>query len=104
MDEVPPSGHPAAAEQLYADMAAYDGNLSSTSLNTTSTIGADPNLSSDAAEEKRLKRMRRNRESAAQSRNRKKQYVEELEAQVQQLEDAVNGLHNENCELRREQG
>ena len=37
-------------------------------------------LPKDSAEEKRLKRMRRNRESAAQSRNRKKQYVDSLES------------------------
>ena len=36
----------------------------------------------DSAEEKRVKRMRRNRESAAQSRNRKKQYVDSLEGEI----------------------
>ena len=41
-----------------------------------------PDDESESAEDKRLKRMRRNRESAAMSRNRKKQYVEDLEAQV----------------------
>ena len=34
----------------------------------------------NSIEEKHLKRMRRNRESAAMSRNRKKNYIEELEA------------------------
>ena len=56
----------------------------------------------DSAEEKRLKRMRRNRESAAMSRNRKKQYVEELEARVAALNETVQSLHSENFELRRE--
>jgi len=56
----------------------------------------------DSTEEKRLKRMRRNRESAAQSRNRKKQYVEELEAQVRDLQSSVGQLQSENFELRRE--
>lgn len=65
-------------------------------------MGANMDQPNDSAEEKRLKRMRRNRESAAQSRNRKKQYVEELEAQVRHLEETVNGLHAENFELRRE--
>jgi len=46
--------------------------------------------------------MRRNRESAAQSRNRKKQYVEELESQVKTLEEQVTALHQENVDLRRE--
>jgi len=56
----------------------------------------------DPFEEKRLKRMRRNRESAAQSRNRKKQYVEELEEQVRTLEQTVGQLTNENFELKQE--
>lgn len=61
--------------------------------------GGDP---SETAEEKRLRRMRRNRESAAVSRNRKKQYVEELEAHVACLNHAVRTLKHENAELRRE--
>ena len=63
---------------------------------------ADSYAAADSAEEKRLKRMRRNRESAAQSRNRKKQYVEELESQVRALESQVGVLHRENIDLRRE--
>jgi len=63
----------------------------------------DPNDNpNDTIDEKRLKRMRRNRESAAQSRNRKKQYVEELESQVKTLEEQVTALHQENIDLRRE--
>jgi len=46
--------------------------------------------------------MRRNRESAAMSRTRKKQYVEELEAQVACLHDAVRSLKTQNLELRLE--
>lgn len=60
--------------------------------------GDDPN---ESAEEKRLKRMRRNRESAAMSRSRKKQYVEELEAQVAFLQESVRALQSQNVELRR---
>ena len=56
----------------------------------------------DSAEEKRLKRMRRNRESAAQSRNRKKQYVDSLESEIRQLKGTINSLTSENYELRRE--
>ena len=56
----------------------------------------------ETAEEKRLRRMRRNRESAAQSRNRKKQYVEELEAQVAGLQNVVRALKTENDKLRRD--
>ena len=39
-------------------------------------------------EEKHLKCMRRNRESAAMSRNRKKCYIEELEARTEAGDDA----------------
>ena len=46
--------------------------------------------------------MRRNRESAAQSRNRKKQYVEKLEGDVKQLKAQVNQLSELNYHLRRE--
>lgn len=57
----------------------------------------------DTAEEKRLKRMRRNRESAAQSRNRKKQYVDSLESEIRQLKTTISGLTSENYELKKEQ-
>jgi len=67
-----------------------------TSLEMSSTAVAE------TTEEKRLKRMRRNRESAAMSRNRKKQYVEELEAQVANLHKRVQLLQSENVVLRRE--
>jgi len=63
--------------------------------------GADDGVG-ESAEDKRLKRMRRNRESAAMSRNRKKQYVEELEAQVASLNETVRSLQTENFDLRRE--
>ena len=56
----------------------------------------------DNAEEKRLKRMRRNRESAAQSRNRKKQYVDSLESEIRNLKSTISNLSSENYELRRE--
>ena len=48
----------------------------------------DLDADTDSAEDKRLKRMRRNRESAAMSRHRKKQYVEDLEAQVAFLKES----------------
>lgn len=56
----------------------------------------------DPAEEKRLKRMRRNRESAAMSRNRKKAYIEELEAKVAALSSSVQALQSENWTLKQE--
>jgi hypothetical protein len=63
---------------------------------------AEDESSLDTTEEKRLKRMRRNRESAAQSRNRKKQYVDSLESEIRALKSTINNLTSENYELRRE--
>ena len=62
----------------------------------------DEGAGGDTTEEKRLKRMRRNRESAAQSRNRKKQYVDSLESEIRQLKSTINNLTSDNFELRRE--
>jgi len=44
--------------------------------------------------------MRRNRDSAALSRHRKKQHVENLESQVASLQEAVRSLIAQNQELR----
>lgn len=46
--------------------------------------------------------MRRNRESAAMSRNRKKNYIEELEAKVAKLTETVKLLESENITLQHE--
>ena len=54
----------------------------------------------DSAEDKHLRRMRRNRDSAALSRHRKKQHVENLESQVASLQEAVRSLIAQNQELR----
>jgi len=51
-------------------------------------------------EDKQLRRMRRNRDSAAASRNRKKQHVDNLECQVASLYKAIHHLQTENHELR----
>lgn len=64
--------------------------------------GGDGDGSGDPLEQKRLKRMRRNRESAAMSRNRKKAYIEELEAKVAALKASVHQLQSENHTLKQE--
>merc|ERR1719399_710422 len=56
----------------------------------------------DPIEEKRLKRMRRNRESAAMSRNQKKMYIEELETKVANLAHTIGLLRSENWSLKEE--
>ena len=54
----------------------------------------------DPLEEKRLKRMRRNRESAAMSRERKKAYIEQLESKLSELSALASQLRSENDALR----
>lgn len=93
MDAGPSNLQPSAELSMVGD-AVVDVGVSG-----GGAIGDD---ATDTAEEKRLKRMRRNRDSAALSRNRKKQYVESLEAQITSLQDTVKQLHGENYELRRE--
>lgn len=101
-----------SSSTVHAVVAPDDGS-SSSAFHPAMSMGVHDSMESnmvyddgegglDSTEEKRLKRMRRNRESAAQSRNRKKQYVEELEGQVKSLEDQVTALHQENYDLRRE--
>ena len=89
------------------DMSAIDAELAMKSAAAAAGAGLlglddEDAPENETAEEKRLRRMRRNRESAAMSRNRKKQYVEELEAQVAQLHEITRTLKSENFELRRE--
>lgn len=71
---------------------------------SASASGAEENRDSslDPTEEKRLKRMRRNRESAAMSRNRKKAYIEELETKVACISNSLSMLQGENGRLKEE--
>mmetsp|Transcript_41149 Transcript_41149/g.99811 ORF Transcript_41149/g.99811 Transcript_41149/m.99811 type:complete len:476 (+) Transcript_41149:578-2005(+) len=79
-----------------ADDMCSDGECGSSPMLDALGQPLDPN------EEKRLKRMRRNRESAAMSRNRKKMYVEELEARVVELTANVHQLQQQNAALQQE--
>lgn len=56
--------------------------------------------SMDPSEAKRQKRMRRNRESAAMSRERKKAYIEQLESKLSELSALASQLRSENDALR----
>ena len=56
--------------------------------------------SMDPSEAKRQKRMRRNRESAAMSRERKKAYIEQLESKLSELSAMASTLRSENDALR----
>jgi hypothetical protein len=56
-----------------------------------------------AVEEKEVKRQRRlikNRESAHASRQRKREFLEELQAQINELKDERDSLRADNCRLR----
>jgi hypothetical protein len=81
--------------------------LNMPSMGTHATVGEAEDLEQapsegfdDSAEDKHLRRMRRNRDSAALSRHRKKQHVENLESQVASLQEAVRSLIAQNQELR----
>ena len=91
--------------------SALGGRLDVTSMNECAGKDMDPrDLDDEAAdpnetpEERQERRMRRNRMSAAISRTRKRQYVQELEAQVASLHDMVRSLKNQNVELRQHFG
>jgi hypothetical protein len=89
-----------------------DGDISPALTAQTSCVSEDEQVneySLDSArqgpteiEDKHLRRMKRNRESAALSRSRKKAYVEELLAKVQELDAKVLALQSENAHLKRE--
>ena len=55
-------------------------------------------------DDKKARRMRRNRESAAASRDRRKTYIEELEGKVRDLEDMAAALRSDNLALKRKCG
>jgi len=92
--------------------SVQDGDVSPALTAQTTCVSEDEQVkeySLDSArecpsdnEDKHLKRMKRNRESAALSRSRKKQYVEELLAKVQELDATVHALQTENAQLKRE--
>merc|ERR1719378_1643258 len=69
-----------------------------------SDSGSDAEAGMEPAEAKPMKRMRRNRESAAMSRERKKAYIEELELKLASLNSTVEQLRCENEALRAGRG
>lgn len=87
--ETPPPNARAIAEPSTPSKRASPTELS---------IDLDPNM--DPQEAKRVKRMKRNRESAAMSRERKKLYIEELETKLAALNATVQRLQAENEALR----
>ena len=84
---------------------SQDESDGSSTTTTTGCEADDGSVGEDEAQEdehKCLKRMLRNRESAAASRNRKKQHVQRLETTIAELQESVCSLQKENTELRRE--
>jgi len=80
---------------------ASDGEMVSDDLETDLPIATSTAASPGDDNSKRVQRMMRNRASAAESRKRKRKQVEECEALVQSLKDAVKKLQEQNDELRR---
>jgi len=82
----PSEAPPAADAETEEDAAAADGT---------------PPADVDAAEDKRMQRMMRNRASAAESRKRKRKQMEEYETLVKTLHERVAELERQNSELRK---
>jgi len=79
------------------------GELDPTETKENAADAADdelPAMDNELQEHKRSERIRRNRESAAQSRKRKRQHVEELEALAATLRSKAQSLREQNVELR----
>lgn len=80
-------------ESVKLDLSAFDEELNTTSDDPAAASGMD---------KKKYDRMMRNRASAAQSRKRKRQHVEELQALVARLKEELQALKKENMELRQD--
>merc|ERR1719231_984539 len=100
---------PSAPETLVSDDGAPEAPESTMIPCTSGGESADtegapqgPIAEGDSSEQKRHQRMMRNRASAAQSRKRKRQQVEELEAMVASLKESVRALTQSNNELKRD--
>ena len=87
-----------------APLSAFDDNDDKDdSPAPSSSSGASTSSSPtplDAVAQKRMTRMMRNRQSAAASRERKREYVASLEGQVHELSNFVKKLREENSLLR----
>jgi hypothetical protein len=86
-----------------APLSAFDDNDDDGSPAASSSDGASVVSSPtpiDAAMDKRMTRMMRNRQSAATSRERKRKYIASLEDQVNDLSNQVKKLCEENSLLR----
>ena len=97
----PPSG---AAEAQCAGLQREDAKSPEKKQqprNSGSSEEGDGSASgSEGVDAKRQKRMRRNRESAAMSRERKKKHIDELEHKLAMLSSTVASLQAENNALR----
>jgi hypothetical protein len=92
--EPPPVDVDDASDHFALAPLAEVGNDSSDSGSTNASSPVDEE------DQKRIKRMMRNRQSAAVSRERKRRYIESLEDQVDRLTSVVKKLCAENSLLR----
>jgi len=81
-----------------APLSAFGNDSPSSSSDGASVVSSPTPV--DAMTEKRMTRMMRNRQSAAASRERKREYIATLEGQVHELSNQVKKLCEENSLLR----
>ena len=81
-------------------MRPTDTEYNHSSLAPLGDLDLDDNNEDPSESSKRQKRMQRNRESAAISRERKRAYIEQLEIRLSELSQTVATLRTENDALR----
>ena len=81
-------------------MRPTDSEYNHSSLAPLGDLDLDDNNEDPSESSKRQKRMQRNRESAAISRERKRAYIEQLEIRLSELSQIVATLRTENDALR----
>ena len=81
-------------------MRPTDSEYNHSSLAPLGDLDLDDNNEDPSESFKRQKRMQRNRESAAISRERKRAYIEQLEIRLSELSQVVASLRTENDVLR----
>jgi hypothetical protein len=93
---------PARSKHTTTTARRFEGKESAAASPTDTGSDSDQSSSKEeAADSKQQERMQRNRTSAAKSRKRKLEHMDELEAQVASLKSSVAALTAQNAELRR---
>lgn len=100
-DEVVMEVEPVDEHFALAPLSAFDEDDDSPAPSSSNGASASSSPTPlDAVAQKRMTRMMRNRQSAAASRERKREYIASLEGQVHELTNFVKKLREENSLLR----